>query len=70
MRKRPDYGDATPEDVARALMTEHQKKARFRQSGPDTSAASQPDSEQPAASEPECPTGKAPSHSERVEEES
>ena len=45
MSKRPDYGDATPEDLARALMrprNARRKKARCPQPDPDTSGASQP----------------------------
>ena len=47
MSKRPDYGDATPEDLARALMRPRSwrgrpKAARSEQSDPDTSDASQP----------------------------
>ena len=50
MRKRPDYGDATPEDLALALLqpiggrkNARRKKGRSEQSDPGTSAASQPD---------------------------
>ena len=46
MSKRPDYGDATPEDLARALMRPRngrRKKARCPQPDPDTSDASQQD---------------------------
>ena len=46
MSKRPDYGDATPEDLARALMRPRngrRKAARCPQPDPDTSDASQPD---------------------------
>ena len=56
MRKRPDYGNATPEDLLRALMTERPKTARYRQSDSGRSDASLPDSEPPAASESECQT--------------
>ena len=31
--KKPDYGDATPEDLLRALMNVPQKKGRYRRSG-------------------------------------
>ena len=40
--RRPDYGDATPEDLARALMrpkNARRTRARYRRSGPGTSAA-------------------------------
>ena len=57
MRKRPDYGDATLEDLVRALMRVHRKTARYRQSVPDTSVVSQPSPAQPASSGPECPAG-------------
>ena len=56
MRKRPDYGGASPEDVARALMTEHQKKARWGQSDSGKSGDDGPDSELPSASESEYPS--------------
>ena len=58
MSKRPDYGDATPEDLARALMrprNARRKKGRCPQPDPDTSAASQQDQPQRRPSEPECP---------------
>ena len=57
MRKRPDYGNATPGDLARSLMHGHRKTARYRQSGPGKSDASRPDSELPGASDPGCQTG-------------
>ena len=44
MSKRPDYGDATPEDLARALIRTksaswyaRRKASRYQQSDPDTS---------------------------------
>lgn len=43
--KRPDYGDATPEDVAQALMRSRNvrlKKDRSNRPDPDTSDASKP----------------------------
>ena len=51
MRKRPDYGDATPEDLLRALMTVPRKKARYRQSGPHKVGSSRPSTEPPVSSE-------------------
>ena len=39
MKKRPDYGNTTPGDLARALMTGHQKKARHQKSGSGRSNA-------------------------------
>ena len=49
MRKRPDYKDATAEDLALSLMTGSRSKARYRQSNHDTSTASQRASKRPRA---------------------
>ena len=38
--KRPDYGNATPEDIARALITGPQGRGRSTQPGPGASIAS------------------------------
>ena len=52
--KKPDYGNATPEDLARSLMNEHQKKAHYQRSVRDKAGSSQPAAEQPPSSEPGC----------------
>ena len=52
--KKPDYGDATPEDLARALMSERLKAIRYQQSVRDKAGSSQPAAEQPPSSEPGC----------------
>ena len=54
--KRPDYGDATPEDLVRALMNVPQRKAHYRRSVRGKSGSSQPAVEQRPSSEPECQT--------------
>ena len=62
MLHRPDYGNATPEDLARVLLrtkNAHQRKDRYPQSDRGTSTACQPDPQQGPSSGPEYP------HSER-----
>ena len=57
MRKRPDYGNATPGDLARALMSERLKTIRYRRSVAGKKGASLSDQPQPASSDPECRAG-------------
>ncbi len=52
MRKRPDYGDATPEDLVRALMTVHPKTGHYQPSERRREASSRPELGQPAPSDP------------------
>ena len=55
MRHRPDYGDATPGDLARALRlpkAERKTTARSQQSDRGTSAASRPAPRRPSSSKP------------------
>lgn len=71
MRKRPDYGDATPEDLLRSLMTVPRRKARFRQSTRHKARSSQPLAEPPVSSEPlsqgdeDCASQQTPEHSDQ-----
>ena len=58
IRRRPDYGDATPEDLARVVLrptTARMTPGRSPQSGRDTSAASQSDRAPGRSSDPQCP---------------
>ena len=52
--KRPDYGDATPEDLARAFMNVHQRKAHYRRSVRDKSGSSPSVSLQRPSSDSKC----------------
>ena len=52
--KKPDYGDATPEDLARALMNVRQRKAHYRRSVRDKSGSSPPAALQRPSSDSEC----------------
>ena len=56
MRKRPDYGNATPEDLARALMNAPRRKARYRQRVSGKATSSRPATGQRSASDPESQT--------------
>ena len=69
--KKPDYGNATPEDLARSLMNERQRKAHYQRSMYDKADASQPAAEQPPSSEPgcqadeDCASQQTPSHNDQ-----
>lgn len=58
MRKRPNYGDATSQDLARALMRpELRRVVRYQQRVAAEKAASRSDQGPQFASGRECPTG-------------
>ena len=52
--KKPDYGNATPKDLARALMSERLKAIHYQRSVSGKAGSSQPAAEQPPSSEPGC----------------
>ena len=57
MSKRPDYGDATPEDLAWVIMTGRPIRDRYPLSERRKAGSSQPSTEPSAASDPESQRG-------------